>query len=295
MINTLILSEYIYGYSLVNILGISNSKKTFYIHLGKQDGVLKGSKATFTTDYLSLVAQAVTVTHEYSVWRVSEKNATIPFEKNQIVTFNNALEKIWMLDPEAGQSTVKTRIRFGQKNFRIDYRNVFYLTRYFLNGLTQTISRTDSSNVTGRSGAIWVLNYAYILKSGFSLNSGIRYETETVYSPVINVPSKRLYILFGGEYHFIPFQSYSHFYLSLGIQFGIGQSKTDVAWETLAGESYIIPAFNLGAEFFLKSGYGVFIKGGLESITTNEEFKSGERQDTQEVNYKIGVGINLYI
>ncbi|MBF0205575.1 MAG: hypothetical protein HQK53_01665 [Oligoflexia bacterium] len=104
-----------YAYNLVKILGISDDQKEFYLQLGEDNGLEQvGVEGTFTNNNVSVVARLMSVSENYSLWRILEPAASVPFAKDQVVTFNNALEKVWMLDPD-NYSEYKKKLQWEAK------------------------------------------------------------------------------------------------------------------------------------------------------------------------------------
>ncbi|MBF0299630.1 MAG: hypothetical protein HQK51_12970 [Oligoflexia bacterium] len=289
-----------FSYHLVPILGISPDKKKFFINIGENKNLVEGMEATFTSDNTSIIAKAISVSDKISIWNISEPSAIIPFQKDQIVTFNYATEKIWMFDPNNYLTYKKYQKEAEEKKERMEslktrggYKHIVAIKRSRFTGETATISQTDSSTITSRNGDIIELMYAYNLGLGIQLGLGYRAEKEYLLSTLVNTTSDRAYFYLDLSYHFIPIEKFSHIYLFLGSSLGSGVSKTSMPEEDISGKSLLFPTLYGGVEYFFFRGHAIHMEGGVETISTKESFANGIRQDTSEVNYKIGIGYSM--
>ncbi|MBF0362314.1 MAG: hypothetical protein HQK49_14960 [Oligoflexia bacterium] len=298
--STLFLTTKVLAYQLVPMLGISEDKKSFFTNMGEEKNIVEGMEGTFTSDNISVIAKAVSVSNKISIWKIIERSAIVPFQKDQVVTFNYATEKIWMFDPnnyltykKFQQEEEIRKERLALLKTREGYKHIISVKRSMFNGETISISQTDSSTITSRNGDIFEIMYAYNIGIGFQFGLGYRIEKENLYATEVNSISNRAYIYFDFSYHFVPYKELPHIYLFLGSSLGTGTSKTVMPDDDISGKSMLFPTIYGGLEYFFYRGHALCLEGGVETINTQESFKNGTRQDTSEVNYKIGLGYSI--
>src|SRR5690606_38636873 len=80
---------------LLIIQSVSDSRKTFVIRKGKAEGILVNQESLFTSEKFSLAARVVEVNRDYSLWRLSDPRATVPFQKGETVNYTNTIENLY--------------------------------------------------------------------------------------------------------------------------------------------------------------------------------------------------------
>lgn len=286
------------GYQLVTILGVSNTEKTIFVRLGYPDGVDEGMEATFTSDNISIIARAHKVTNEFSVWKIIEPNGKIPFMKNQVVTFNYAVERIWMFDPDnylsfltnARKERLKALEAMGKLRTRTNYPHWLSGRYYRGEGLNQTVAVSTSKNISTREQNISEIIYGYTFNPiSIQLHLGYRFEQQISYATNIEVSAKRNLFTGGINYYYQPTALSPTFYHYIGVSFGYGQISTKVGPESLKGESYLLPVIQTGLEYIFPFGLGLGAEVALESIYNQETLGDGYRQDSSETNLRAGL------
>ena len=71
--------SFAFGYELVIIQGLSTEKQTFITRGGKDQGVFQGENRTFTSDNVSVIAKAITVSREFTQWEIKNDFTEVPF------------------------------------------------------------------------------------------------------------------------------------------------------------------------------------------------------------------------
>src|SRR3989344_1091583 len=95
-----ILCQSVEAYELVVVQAVSKSNQTFVTRAGKRKGVFVGKRGTFTSENISIIAKAITVNREFTQWQIESQIADVPFVKGQMVTYYDATEYLWALNPE---------------------------------------------------------------------------------------------------------------------------------------------------------------------------------------------------
>jgi hypothetical protein len=279
---------------LVVIQAVSSTKKTLVLNRGFADGIGLYTESLFSTQDVSLAARAIEVAHNYSLWELNDKNAIFPFEKEQLVTFNQNQTNIWNEIPE-----VKNRLSgavLTQDNFvrhdspkhtfgpRISLSNTFY----------ESISETDSERKPQRTGltveGFYYLRYSPRIELGFGLR--LDQEEAVITDPDLTIPSRRVFGLTELTYHFEPIRrSGNNFFVTLGA--GIGQSQTEVDESISTGMATLLPYARAG--YLMRRGQrtAFVIEGTVEAISTNESFLDTKEQTTNLVNARIGLGLRF--
>lgn len=296
-----IYSNTTYAYKMVTILGVSNTEKTLYVRLGFVDGIDEKMDATFTSDNLSIIARSLKVTKEYSIWKIIEPGGKIPFEKNQIVTFNFATEKIWMFDPNNFDSYRQKQLAEMEKmreekklmRSRANSPALISLRYYSSDGINQTTSVLTSSNTQSRQIKSFEAIFGYTYPNFIQLNLGIRYEEGATTATNAVIISKRGFVTTGINYYYYPIESNHYFYHYVGTTLGYGQTRTVIGPEELKGEAYLFPTIQTGFEYFTPIGLGIGVEAALESIHTQEWFSDNDRQDNSETNLRLGATLNF--
>jgi hypothetical protein len=294
----LLVPSEVMSYELVTILGISDTEKTFFVRLGDKQSVSKGMEATFTSDNTSVIARALSVGQYYSTWKVLEPDGLVPFQRDQVVTFNYAVEKIWMFDPDNYLLSKKLAYRTKQDEeyakSRRRFKHVLQVEYKTSAGVTESVSSTESSEISGRSSVQEEIYYGRNYPSGLMWEIGARYTYELINAKNYSLESRRQHGIGRVSYHFNPIVDYPQFFLHGGIAGGYGISNSNFASTTITGYSLLFPGVYAGIEYFMIQGYGIQLNASFESESIFETFADGTRQDTLEVNYALGGALIYY-
>jgi hypothetical protein len=279
---------------LVVIQAVSSTKKTLVLNRGFRDGIGLYSESLFSTQDVSLAARAIEVAHNYSLWELNDKKAIFPFEKEQLVTFNQNMSNIWSEIPdvkkqfEESQLVQDTLVRIDAPKHhfgpRISISNTFY----------ESVSETDSERKPQRSGltveGFYFLRYSPRIELGFGLR--LDQENAVITNPDLTIPSRRIFGLSELTYHFEPIRrSQNNFFVTLGA--GIGQSETEVDGSVSTGMATLLPYARSG--YLMRRGRrtAFVIEASVEAISTNESFLDTKEQTTNLVNARLGLSLRF--
>lgn len=287
-----------FAYQLVIVRNVSNTEKTFLVGIGTKDGINDRMEATFSNDNISLVARAIVVNRDESVWRIKEPGGKIPFQPNQTITFNFATERVWLVDPNEylEEVTYRHEMAMAEKGraLRAEMPTNIAFKSYGIYGMNETISVKTSNEISGRSGYGTEIVYNQYSKNGFQLGIGGRFEKEKTESYKITVSSTR-YLLIGSlSYFFRPFSNFEKTFFYTGTNIGIGQAKTAVGPMTMSGRAILFPSVYFGSEYSFKT-FALLGEIHFESIKTEETFETGDKQDSSFTNAKASLGFAYFM
>lgn len=279
--------------NLVIVQTISKEKKSFVIRKGRDAGISNGQVSLFSTTDISFTARAKEVTRHYSLWVLIDKEATVPFKRDEVITYTSSLERVW-------NEVIISKLREVEKQKEEHYlktitRSYFTFRAAFAHALSQSTSEVSADSLESRSGVHLEAVYSKRINRHLEFGAGVRYDTDSAkgIDPVRTIPSQRYFILGDVTYHFNQLRdSRSHLYAGIGG--GIGRSSTDVANNVKTGNATILPYFRFGYETVPKgSFFSLILEAQIESIVAKETFNQGEDQETGIVNSKVSVGIRF--
>jgi hypothetical protein len=272
---------------LVIVQSVSTTLKTFVIRRGADDGVVLGQESLFSTTNISLRMKAVEVSRYYSLWKLSENRATIPFLKNDFITYTNDLDRVTV--------EVSKLVEKEKEYSSIILRDDFWLFRTALSvTFFESISSTEANSESSRGGIQFEIFRPREIYPSIEWAWGLRYDSESVIldNSNLEIPSTRILGMMEFTYNFPAFKrTNDNIYASLGA--GIGTSSTDVNGEVSSGYAIVTPVVRIGYNKAYSSNLVFIIEGTGEAISTTEAFDDGTEQTTNLVNIKFTVGIKF--
>ncbi|MCK5882916.1 MAG: hypothetical protein KAG61_04445 [Bacteriovoracaceae bacterium] len=277
---------------LMVVKAVSTSGKTFAISKGSRDQVSKGQKSLFSTKRFSIMAQAVEVGQENSMWRVSKESATVPFKKGDFINYTRYVNEVWSKLAEL-KDIYKTR--------RIQKRMKVSLNPYHISaraGATHAFS--ENVNISGtspsnnRQGFQGEATLYRAISPILELGLGLRYDQDSYLEkePPLQINSKRYFVTFDLNYHFPKFvESLGNIYSTIGMGYGVSQSQIDR--QIISGSATILPYVKLGYLHPLTDQVKFITEIQLEVINATEKFTTGENQKTTIVNSRAAIGLRF--
>lgn len=279
---------------LVLIDAVSTSRQTFVIQKGFSDGMSVGLESLFSTKNASLLARAIEVTRNHSLWQLKERRAVFPFAKGEAITFNKNQSNIWLELPEINQRIARASNR--QKELEEIYGTgaQFLLRGNFSNTFYESTTDTDSVRKPERTGYHIEVMYQKRMYERMEFGAGIRYDSESaiITEPELTIPSQRIMALFEVSYHFSDFDGKpSNFYTAATV--GLGRSQTQVDQAVSTGLATLLPSIRLGYIMRRAQGFDFTFDTVVEAISAKESFIDTKEQTTNLVNAKFAVGIRF--
>lgn len=283
----LFLSGNVYAYKLTMIQGIDKASQTFITRNGKKEGIFPGKEATFTSNDVSIIATAISVSREFTQWEIKNINTDVPFNKGEVVTFYDTTEYLWALTPEAIKRKY-VKEQFYQK------KESFSFHTSLSQGLTESVSGVTSSDVY-RSGFQFEVNYEQEINFNWAWNLGIRNTEETINIGAATLGTTRFLGLSDIKYYFNPIKEFYNIRFAFGLGFGYGQSQTDTAGLISSGSARILPATKMSLNIPLENKGMLILETALETVEVIEEFENGDEQRTNLSQSRIGFAYRHFI
>lgn len=282
-----------YSYQLVSVESISSSKKTFLLNLGKKDEIYKNKVASFSTDLISFEAIAIEVSRDFSQWKILEKNALIPVTQGSTLVMHTT-----GLDKGVNALGESTGIYQKLDEFLMPSWGLS-LKIFNARGVNQSISKTNSQEITSRSSNYLQIDYHSKLFKQFYYGLGLRSEVQEILAPTYISETTRYYVLTHLNYFFRPFTSSFHdqylvnFVFVIGTTMGLGTSSTRIAKTTQSGYVVLIPTLDLALRYSFFPNLALELNSSIESIIAKERLYDSSIQNISELNVIFGVGIFL--
>lgn len=276
----------IMAYELVVVQSISKSNQTFVTRVGKKHGIFIGKRGTFTSENVSVIAKAITVTREYTQWEIESQIADVPFVKGQIITYYDATEYLWALNPEeTKQKYIKKYVHKPRKSLEAHTA----LTR----GITESVSGTDVTSST-RGGMQFEVFVENEINRNLSFAVGGRYEQEIINVDVASLTTTRAMLLADIRYYFEKLEEFYEARFFLGLGAGFGQSLTETTGSSSSGTVTLLPAVKAGLVLPIDKSFEFIFNTAFESLGTRETLSDNIIQTTNQTNYKLGGALKFY-
>lgn len=268
---------------MVIVKTVSTSAKTFVINKGKPDGVIPGTKAIFTTNNYSLVAKAVQISQNYSLWKVQNNTATVPWIRDQIIMMNKSTETIWALKPDG------MLIRFDEE-YKVRTQRSLILRTSFVRGMSQSISDAPADDVS-RTGYQFDAIYEFQFNDMFSFGAGIRLEQESTAVIGAQFETGRYMLAADLTYYFPKIEMLDNLQVYFGTTFAWGYSNTNLDLYSQSGTASVFPSVRIGANFPLSDWWEVMPEVGFESLRSDETAQDGFTQTLNQTSLKGTIGL----
>jgi hypothetical protein len=279
---------------LLVVQTVSRDRKSFVVAKGVKDGILKGMEIIYGNDNVSILCKAREVNRNYSLWAPIDPNVRIPFNKEEIITYNSraygnvALDivaDINNLTPEADYDIVYKKFR-TQNNYAVKTS----LNRA-LSQSSSDVSNDKNSIRTGYSIAV-EYNYRFMPELETSFGGRIDNEVYRINSPHLDIPTNRVMGVVAATYHLTAFsEDENNFYLSVAA--GIGKSTTTVSEEKSSGVVTLLPEARIGYIMPFSPSMAMIFEGSIEALSATEKFPNQAEQVTNITNVKFSVGLRF--
>ncbi len=272
-----------YSYELIKIQSVSRSGQTFVTRHGKKDGVILGKRGTFTSDNVSVVARAITVSRDFTQWEVQNQIIDTPFEKGDFITYYDAKEYLWTLTPE----NLKRKYI---KKYIHENKNYIGLHSSLSRGLSQSVTGSEATD-SERGSILFELFYERDFSRYISGAIGFRYEREVINVPEASLITTRAMGLADLRFYFPKLQSFFDSKAFLGIGVGYGDSGTSTSVQIISGKVSLLPALKGGLVIPMRKRFDFVVEVGLDSLQSLELDAQGKKIESTSSNFKYGGGI----
>lgn len=278
---------------LTVIQTVSTNQRSVIISKGMKDGVFKGQEIIFANDNVSIVCKAIEVNRDFSMWAPLDKNITVPFSKNDIISINSTVYGNVALDV-AGDPGLIPDLTIKER-MKINTPTSFTLKVSLSKGLAQSSSSVVDEKNTGRSGNNFNFDYNYKFIPEFEMSLGLRVDSEIyrIEDPQLDIPTRRTMALLATTYHFVNYSASlkNNFYVTLAA--GIGRSTTTIDNEDVVGRVLILPEARIGYLLKISQSFSMVFETGIESVSTSETFLDGTNQTTNSLTIRGSVGVRF--
>lgn len=278
----------VFSEEIVFVQAISNEKNRIMISRGAKTGISQGMKSTFSNPNFSIVARAIEINRDSSIWSPIEKETILPFKRGDLISFEKDPFAVW-----EATSRINTVIAKYKKRSIEDFlkkKNFLLLKSSYGYSMTESSSEIPAENVKGRSSSEFEVYYEHYLNEKFDLLLGFRYQKDV--STTKNPTLESLYarFLFQSEilYKFDEYAPGRFLYLDLGI--GVGTSVGKISGVEVQGASMSIPSFRFGHHTKLGKSSAVRFELTGEVVYSREEFPDNSIQSTTMFLTKVGIG-----
>ena len=280
---------------LMVVQTVSKDRHSFVVTKGIKEGIFKGQEIIFANQNISILCKAQEVNRNYSLWIPAGDNVSIPFNKEEIISFNSYTYGNVSLDLIGDRNNLNQNfIDYDQiyKKFRIN-NNIS--AKLSLNrGLAQSSSDVSVGNNSNRTGNSFIVEYNYRFMPQFELNFGGRIDNEVyqLTNPVLDIPTSRTMATIAATYHLMNFTSnQNNFYLTMAA--GIGTSKTIINDVVSSGSATLLPEARIGFISPASTSLAMVYEASIESITAKEKVNDESEQVTNMLNVKFTIGIRF--
>ena len=250
--------SFAFGYELVIIQGLSTEKQTFITRGGKDQGVFQGENRTFTSDNVSVIAKAITVSREFTQWEIKNDFTEVPFRRGDRVVMYDAKEYLWALSPaEVQRKLIKTNIFRVKRSMEAGFA--------FSRGISETTSEAIPQNLD-RGGYQFDGLYRKELSFNYAYAFGVRYVREVINAPAASFVNQRFLGILEGRYYFDPLVDFYNSRVGLSFGVGFGQSRTETAGLATFGTSVLLPSFKASLSLPINDSYEVDFLAAFESL-----------------------------
>lgn len=279
---------------LMVVQTVSKDRRSFIMAKGVKDGVLRGQEIIYANENVSILCKAVEVNRNYSLWVPVDKNINVPFNKEEIISYNSHAYGNVALDIVGDINNLTPAVNYDIEYKKFRESNNFSLKASLDQGLSQSSSDVSADKNSKRSGYTLSAEYNFRFLSEFEMSAGGRLDNEVyrLSNPQLDIPTTRAMATVAATYHLMSFsKNKNNFYLSLAA--GLGKSTTTINSVKSSGAVVLLPEARFGFLVPLSPSLAMIFEASIESISANESFSNGTSQVTNMLNTKFAVGLRF--
>ena len=278
---------------LTVIQTVSKDRRSFVVGKGIKDGVIKGQEIIFANDNVSVVCKAIEVNRGFSLWVPVDRNITIPFNKEDIVSSNSTVYGNVALEI-VGDANLTPEVNYNEIYKKFRAQNNITAKASYNRGLNQSSSSVSEEKNSSRAGYTFSAEYNYRFLPEFEMSAGARIDNEVyrISNPPLDIPTRRVMGTLAATYHFINFSdNKNNFYLTIAA--GLGKSETTISEDKTTGAVALLPEARVGFLMPFSKTLAMVFEGSVESLSSTEKFDDGTDQTTNILNMKVSVGLRF--
>ena len=278
---------------LVFIKTVSTSKKSFVINRGRLDEVRKDQLRAFSGPYASVIARAIEVGPQTSLWKVEDKRMGVPFKKGELVTISTQTQALWanMLEVEQQKTALEKKIQLAKlQQPSIIIRGAYI---YTFSETTSQVAPGETSIRQGLHGEILLNKWWELEPLAFSYGLRLDQEKENIRNVRVAISTWRLMLAGEVAYHFsYDLGIFKNHYLAAGMAAGFSNSRLlDLA--SKLGPTIVLPILRLGTTFTVQDKYFIDLDCAVENLIAWETFTNRTKQKSNFLNAKLGLGVRF--
>ncbi len=279
---------------LMVVQTVSKDRHSFVVARGVKDGVLKGQEIIYANDNVSILCKAQEVNRNYSLWVPIDPNVNIPFNKEEIISYNSHAYGNVALDIVGDVNNLTPAVNYYEVFRKFRSSNNFSMRASLNRGLSQSSSDVSTDKNTNRTGYTFAIDYNYRFMPEFEMTVGGRIDNEVyrLSGVQLDIPTHRTMLTVATTYHLLNFSTdKNNIYLTLAA--GIGKSETTVNGEISSGTVTLLPEARIGYLMPFTPSVAMIFEGSVESLSAHENFSDSSEQVTNMLNLKFTIGLRF--
>lgn len=279
---------------LIVIQTVSKDRRSFVVSKGVKDGIMKGMEIIFANDNVSILCKAREVNRNYSLWSPVEANIGVPFNKEDIISYNSHAYGNVALDIVADTQKLTPTVDYNELYKKFRTSNNYSLKASINRALSQSSSDVARDKSATREGYVFQAEYNYRFMPELELSFGGRIDNEVFRQtdPQLDIPTNRVMATIAATYHLTSFsQDKNNFYLSVAA--GIGKSTTTVSETKSTGVVTMLPEARFGYLMPFSPSVAMIFEGSIEALSATEKFSDSVEQTTNITNIKFTLGLRF--
>lgn len=279
---------------LLIVQTVSTDRKSFVVAKGVKDGISKGMEVIYANDNVSIVCRAREVNRNYSLWTPVDPNITIPFHKEEVISYNSHAYGNVALDVVADVNQLTPGPDYDMLYRKFRSSNNFSAKASLNRALSQSSSDVANDKNSSRSGYSFSVEYNQRFMPELEMSVGGRIDNEVyrLNAPALDIPTNRVIGMIAATYHLTAFSTNeNNFYLSVAA--GLGKSTTTVNEEKSSGVCTILPEARVGFIMPFSPSVAMVFEGSIEALSATEKFSNQAEQTTNITNFKLSLGLRF--
>lgn len=278
---------------LLVVQTVSKDRRSFVVAKGVKDGIIKGMEIIYANNNVNILCRAREVNRDYSLWAPIDPNVNVPFNKEEIISYNSHAYGNVSLDIIA-DTTLTPGIDYNEVYKKFRTSNNYSIKASMNRALSQSSSDVSIDKNATRAGYVFAAEYNYRFMPELEMSFGGRIDNEVFRqtSPQLDIPTNRVMGTVALTYHLTSFTANeNNFYFTVAA--GIGKSTTTVSEEKSTGVVTMLPEARIGYLMPFSPSVAMIFEGSIESLSATEKFSDSTEQTTNITNVKFSLGLRF--